>query len=84
MNDIGGGLIEIADVSAVSELILFHVAHVSSVLWFRSFLFLLVASKNSHGLHVHTADPPEESLFEIFLDEMFASFILLILLRGLR
>lgn len=81
LDDIRCGLIEIAAyVSAVPELILFHVAHVSSVLRFWSFLLLFVASEDTHCLHVHTTDSSQEGLLEILLDQMLASFIFLILL----
>lgn len=84
LDDICCGLVQVAAyVSAVSELILLHVAHVSGVLCLWSFLFLLVASENAHGLHVHTADPAQEGLLEILLDQVLASFIFLVLFSRL-
>lgn len=68
LDDIGCSLVEVADVSAVSELVLLHIAHVSIVFPFWPLLFLFIASENAHRLHVHTADTPQESLLEVFLD----------------
>lgn len=83
LDDIGCGLVEVAYVSAVSELVLLHVAHVSIRLALWSFLLLLVATENAHCLHIHTADSSQESLLEILLDQMLASLIFLVLLRCL-